>query len=124
LKFDFKILAARLSLLALFLVPGAPRLLANPFEELTPDQKLYQRVKKLGDYGLLDTEDKAVLDQGKIVTRLELAFYTEKAKAKISAPEWVQPQIAQPTPTPQPALELMTLPPALAATPTPEVIQP
>ena len=119
MRFNLKISAARLSLLAIFLVAGAPRLWANPFEELTPDQKLYQRVKKLGDYGLLDAQDKAVLDQGKIVTRLELAFYTENAKAKISAPELGQPQ---PAPTPQSLPEMMTLPPSLAATPTPEAM--
>ncbi len=85
---------------------------ANPWEELGPDQTLYQRVKKLGDAGLLDAQDKAVLDQGKYVTRLELAFYTEKAKARLSAPEY-----ALPTPTPQ-----VTIPPPVSfpglATPT------
>lgn len=94
---------------------GAPWLHADPYEELTPDQPLYQRVKKLGDYGLLDPLDKQVLDQGKIVTRLELAFYTEKAKARIS-----QPQLNIPTPTPQvslpPAVEAPALP---TATPVP-----
>src|SRR6185369_11580415 len=51
---------------------------------------------KLGDYGLLDAQDKAVLDEGKTVTRLQLAFYTEKAKARIAPP-----QLGRPTPTPQ-----------------------
>src|SRR5271163_1196404 len=82
-------------------------------DELTPDQPLYQRVKKLGDYGLLDPEDKAVLDEGKIVTRLELAFYTEKAKARITKPQLGQP--SAPTPTPQP------IPTPLLQMPTPTV---
>jgi hypothetical protein len=91
---------------------NAPNAWANPWEELGPDQTLYQRVKKLGDEGLLDTQDQQVLDQGKYVTRLELAFYTEKAKARLSAPEF-----AMPTPTPQ----VTILPPTsfpLLATPT------
>ncbi|HEY5039899.1 MAG TPA: hypothetical protein VIJ93_12575, partial [bacterium] len=85
MKLRFKTLIA--SLVLCFLASGMTWLWANPYEEITADQRLYQRVKKLGDYGLLDAQDKAVLDQGKIVTRLELAFYTEKAKARISAPQ-------------------------------------
>ncbi len=86
---------------------------ADPFANVSPSEDLYQRVKKLEAYGLLDPRDQAVLDQGKTVTRLELAFYTEKAKARIEAPELAQPQV--PTPTPQPAV---TLPPPPTAVPT------
>ncbi|MGH7739780.1 MAG: hypothetical protein ACREL1_06500 [bacterium] len=88
---------------------------ADPFANVTPDESLYQRVKKLGDYGLLDPQDKAVLDQGKIVTRLELAFYTEKAKARIEAPEMAPAEEAVPTPEPTPSV-LLPLP---TAVPTP-----
>lgn len=119
LKFNLNIFLKVFLLLALALPGVVPALWANPFEQLTPDQSLYQRVKKLGDYGLLDPQDKAVLDEGKVVTRLELAFYTEKAKARIEAPQLGQPQLAVPTPTPQPPQELMTLPPPVQATPTP-----
>lgn len=98
-----------LGLLALFLT-GLTGVWAHPLEELTPDQSLYQRVKKLGDYGLLDPEDKAVLDAGKIVTRMELAFYTEKAKAKIETPQYkAQPTLPSPTPQPLPT-PMMILP--------------
>lgn len=81
-----------------------------------PEEDLYKRVKKLGDYGLLDAKDKAVLDEGKIVTRLELAFYTEKAKARVANPELSLP----PTPTPTSA----PLPQILLPTPTPLVTMP
>ena len=91
-------------------ISGLDKTWAVPFEEITPDQPLYQRVKKLEDYGLLDAQDQAVLDQGKVVTRLELAFYTEKAKARISAPELN----TQPVPTPQSMAPAMTLPPVMA----------
>jgi len=89
---------------------GAITLWANPFEELKPDQPLYQRVKKLGDYGLLDAQDKAVLDEGKIVTRLELAFYTEKAKARIAPPSLAAPATPTPQPVTPPVLEAPALP--------------
>ena len=89
---------------------GLDKTWAVPFEEITPDQPLYQRVKKLEDYGLLDAQDQAVLDQGKVVTRLKMAFYTEKAKARISAPELN----TQPVPTPQSMAPAMTLPPVMA----------
>ena len=87
--------------------------LANPMDELTPDQPLYQRVKKLERWGLLDPQDKAVLDEGKVVTRLELAFYTEKAKARIT-----QPSLGEPETAPQAMPSPMMAPPAMA-TPTP-----
>ncbi len=89
---------------------------ADPFADVTADQSLYQRVKKLGDDGLLDPQDRAVLDQGKVVTRLELAFYTEKAKARIEAPELAQPAIATPTPEalPSPVMAIPTAVPTVA----------
>ena len=89
---------------------GSALLWANPFEQLTPDQSLYQRVKKLENYGLLDPEDKAVLDEGKIVTRLELAFYTEKAKARIAVPQLSAPSTPTPLPVAPPVLEAPALP--------------
>src|SRR5271157_1722764 len=99
LKSKFKNFLTPWTLAVLFLSAIPPLAMANPYEELTPDQPLYQRVKNLGDYGLLDPQDKQVLDEGKIVTRLELAFYTEKAKARLTAPE-----LAVATPTPVPVL--------------------
>ena len=96
MKLKFKILWVGLCFCAFAQALTAPFAWANPWEELGPDQTLYQQVKKLEAYGLLDPQDREVLDQGKYVTRLELAFYTEKAKARISAPEF-----ALPTPTPQ-----------------------
>ncbi|HVM33079.1 MAG TPA: hypothetical protein VMU88_08095 [bacterium] len=77
--------------------------LADPFANVAPSEELYQRVKKLEAYGLLDAQDQAVLDAGKPVTRLELAFYTEKAKARLEAPQLAQPQLATPTPQPMPS---------------------
>ena len=117
MKRSFKKFVAHFSL-GLLLIGGltATRLWADPFEDVTSDQKLYQRVKQLGDYGLLDQQDKAVLDEGKVVTRLELAFYVEKAKARITAP------IAVPTSTPQivvPSVESPSLPAPAAIAPKP-----
>lgn len=111
------------SLTALFL-GGAPLPVhANPYEELDPSSPLYQRVKKLGDAGLLDPQDKQALDEGKYITRLELAFYTEKAKAHITAPELYRPiptSTPMPLPTAAPVTNEMSLPPALpTAAPTP-----
>ena len=71
----------------------APRAFASPFQEVKPGDALYERVKALGHWGLLDAKDQAVLDHGDTVTRLQLAYYTEKAKARISKP-------ILPTPTP------------------------
>lgn len=59
---------------------------ASPFAEVKPGDDLYQRVKALEKYGLLDAQDQAVLDRGETVTRLQLAFYTEKAKTRIAPP--------------------------------------
>jgi len=105
-----------LSVLGLAL--GAAPSFANPMDELTPDQKLYQRVKKLGDWGLLDPQDKAVLDEGKIVTRLELAFYTEKAKARITAPA----TMSAPQPIPSPITAPPVMAPPVMPSPTPAVV--
>src|SRR5579872_1691103 len=110
-----------LSVLSFCLLIGGlstTRLWADPFENVTSDQKLYQRVKQLGDYGLLDQQDKALLDEGKVVTRLELAFYVEKAKARVGAP------VAMPTSTPAiaiPSVESPALPPPAAVAPLPKV---
>jgi len=103
-----------------FFLSGFSRVLADPFANVTSDQDLYQRVKKLGDYGLLDPQDKAVLDQGKPVTRLELAFYTEKAKARIEEPELAQPQV--PTPEPQALPTPQSLPSPVISLPEPTAI--
>ena len=130
MKLNFKILWACLCFCAFAISLNAPFALANPWEELGPDQTLYQRVKKLEDYGLLDAQDKEVLDQGKYVTRLELAFYTEKAKARISAPEFAMPtptpQVSVPAPlpvfaTPSVPTLLPSSPPVVPALPTPVI---
>lgn len=76
---------------------------AFPMENVTSDSDLYQRVKKLGDAGLLDPQDQAVLDQGRIVTRLELAFYVEKAQNNVD-------QSAMATPVPPPPAPPVTAP--------------
>lgn len=95
---------------------------ADPSDNVTPDQPLYQRVKKLGDWGLLDPQDKQVLDEGRVVTRLELAFYTEKAKARITPPQY------KPVATPTPVITLpasqppVSLPPAKPEVPTPTAV--
>ncbi len=115
----FKTILTRVFICALFLLLGVPGLFANPYEQITSDQTLYQRVKKLGDYGLLDPQDKAVLDEGQVVTKMELAFYTEKANARISAPELGHPLPPTPTPVSAAAPDLMTLPPPVLSTPVP-----
>jgi hypothetical protein len=121
LAFKSKTFILSLFLFALSFSFGVPFLFANPSEELSPGQSLYDRVKKLGDYGLLDPADKAVLDEGKVVTRLELAFYTEKAKARMEEPELFE---GTPTSTPVPVASPITVPPALeipAVTPSPAI---
>ncbi len=91
---------------------------AHPMANLGPEDSLYQRVKKLGDYGLLDPQDKAVLDSGQYVTRMELAFYTQKAKARIEAPELGTP-VPTSTPVPSPtATPIVTSTPTSTATPS------
>ncbi len=108
--------------LSVLLIGGLGAMLwADPFENVTSDQRLYQRVKQLGDYGLLDDQDKKVLDDGKVVTKMELAFYVEKAKARIEAP--------RPLPTAVPVIAVPTavvpsLPPPVMDTPTPSVSAP
>jgi hypothetical protein len=117
-----KTLLSGLSLGFLLLgIVGTSLLWADPSDNVTPDQSLYQRVKKLADYGLLDPQDKSVLDQGLVVNRLELAFYVEKAKARLDAPDF-------PTavPTPEQPTAVPTLPPPILeapalATPTAEI---
>jgi hypothetical protein len=88
---------------------GSSLLWADPSDNVTADQPLYQRVKKLEDYGLLDPQDKAVLDQGLVVNRLELAFYVEKAKARMDAPELPTAVPTPEQPTAVPTLALPTL---------------
>jgi len=105
-----------------------PVLWADPSDNVTPDNPLYQRVKKLGDYGLLDSQDKAVLDDGLVVTRLELAFYTEKAKARITAPQYTPTvPLSAPAPvptTPPPASQPPVSIPAALPTFTPVPVRP
>jgi hypothetical protein len=113
LNFRSKIFLAGFFLCVLFSLSGTVSVFANPYEELGPDSPLYQRVKNLETYGLLDPQDQQVLDEGKYVTRLELAFYTEKAKAHLTNPELAGPP---PTSTPVP------IPPT--ATPVPAVTLP
>lgn len=114
MAFKFKKLIIGFFFFALSFSGGAPFLFANPYEELTSDQPLYQRVKKLENYGLLDSADKAVLDQGEAVTRLELAFYVQKAKALIEDPELLH---RTPSPIETPVLsQPITMPPTAEAT--------
>ncbi len=124
MSFRSKIFLVAAALAALFLGSGAPPVSANPYEELDSSSPLYQRVKRLGDEGYLEPQDKQVLDEGKYVTRLELAFYTEKAKAHLTAPELYRPlPTATPIPLPvaAPVTNEISLPPALptAAAPAP-----
>ncbi len=86
---------------------------ADPFENVMPDNQLYQRVKQLGDEGLLDPQDQAVLDQGRVVTRLELAFYVEKAENNVG-------QVSSATPIPPVSLA----PPVAAPAVAPPVLAP
>ena len=84
----FQRFGVRFATLCMFalLCAFAARATASPFEEIKSGDNLYQRVKALEKWGLLDAQDQAVLDRGEAVTRLQLAFYTEKAKTRISAP--------------------------------------
>lgn len=75
---------------------GAVSAWADPTEKLGPDSSLYQRVRALGHAGLLDAKDAGTLDEGIPVTRLQLAFYVEKARTRLQAPP---PYTPQPTPT-------------------------
>jgi hypothetical protein len=127
LSFKLKKIITGFFFFALSFSGGASFLFANPYEELTSDQPLYQRVKKLENYGLLDSQDQAVLDQGKPVTRLELAFYIQKAKAAIEDPELLHPTaIPSPVETPVPTSAPITTPPVLepSINVPPPVIQP
>ncbi len=100
---------------------GVSSLWADPSDNVTSDQPLYQRVKNLERLGLLVPQDQAVLDQGLVVTRLELAFYTEKAKARLDTPTMIP---GQPTPTPVPAQPAPVLQLPATSTPTAVVIAP
>jgi len=94
---------------------------ASPFEEVTPKEELYQRVRNLSQWNLLDAQDAAVLDRGETVTRLQLAFYTEKAKARLSTPQLPEPQpVARPAEMPPlevPSAPVMEAPMALPEAP-------
>ncbi len=83
-----------LFLALLYIGPLATGLWANPSDNVTSDEPLYQRVKALEAYGLLDSQDQAVLDQGRVVTKLELDFFTEKAKANYQASQGLQVALA------------------------------
>ena len=107
MKIKFSILLSVLAGAIGLLAAGLVR--ANPYEEINSDNPVYQGVKHLEVYGLLDPDDQEALDQGKTVTRMELAFYTERAKARLEAPS------LGPTPTP---------PTAAMQVPTPEVSVP
>lgn len=138
----FKKISAFL-VLGFVLVEGFGPALADPNDNVTPDQSLYQRVKALEAYGLLDPRDQKVLDEGRVTTRLELAFYTEKAKARLEMPQFTPiapaftatftPVPALPTPTAEapaapPAMEPQLPPPAAEpmapAAPAPAAIVP
>ncbi len=95
-----------------------PALWADPSDNVMPDNPLYQRVKNLGNYGLLDSQDQKILDEGRVVTRLELAFYTEKAKARLSTPQYT-PTVPFTVPTPQ-----VSLPAPAAPAPAPVQAKP
>jgi hypothetical protein len=121
LAFKFKQLIAGFFFFALSFSGGTSFLFANPYEELTSDQPLYQRVKKLENYGLLNSADKAVLDQGEAVTRLQLAFYVQKAKAQIEDPELLHPT-PSPVITPVLSSPIITPPPAEATIAVPQPV--
>ncbi len=74
----------------LYIGPLVTGLWANPSDNVTSDQPLYQRVKALEAYGLLDPQDQAVLDQGRVVTKLELGFFMEKAKTNYQSSQELQ----------------------------------
>jgi hypothetical protein len=90
---------------------GVSVLWADPLEKVGPDQSLYQRVRNLGHAGLLDARDQSVLDQGVPLTRLQLAFYVEKARARLQDPP---PYTPAPTATAvaEPAVETVVPTPA------------
>ncbi len=113
-KLKLSIIALGLALFSAFTLTNAQ---AHPLEELGPDSDLYQRVKKLENYNLLDPQDRQVLDEGKYVTRLELAFYTEKAKAMFEKPQLGNPgAVSVPTAVP-------TTAPTAAISPVPTIAE-
>jgi len=111
-------LIVRLSALCLLAFLGVGLAAASPFEEVRPGDDLYQRVKALEKYGLLAPEDQAVLDRGETVTRLQLAFYTEKAKTRIREP--FAPQAAPTAVTTEPVI----VAPAAQPAAMPELVAP
>ncbi|GEM_PF-870176 len=102
----------------LFLVAGhmgVSLLWADPLETLGPDQSLYQRVRNLGHAGLLEEKDRATLDAGEPVTRLQLAFYVQKARTRLQT---VPPFTPVPKVTEAPTLEETPLPTVVTPKPT------
>jgi hypothetical protein len=100
----------RLLLLSIFFL--APAVIASPYQEVRSDEALYQRVRHLSDFGLLDAGDQALLDTGSPVTRLQLAAAVRKASDKLEksaatpVPTVVPspvPSIASPTSVPDPS---------------------
>lgn len=79
----FKTFLTSVFFLLLIVGTGTGSLGAHPLDNVTSDESLYQRVQKLADASLLDPADRQVLDQGRVVTRLELAFYVEKAQSHL-----------------------------------------
>lgn len=66
-----------------------------PFQWVRPGDPLYERAERLAHDGFLGEEARGVFETRKPVTRLQLAFYVEKAKPKFSEP-------LLPTPVPKP----------------------
>ena len=118
MKLKLKTITAVVCLLGCF----RPLWASSPWDEVDPRNPLYQRVKHLEVYGLLDPVDQQVLDEGKYVTRMELAFYTEKAKARLTAPD--EPQVTPTSPVSAPPAEAPGLPPAEAPAVPPAVGSP
>src|SRR5689334_2806871 len=84
-----------------------------------PQEKIYQQVKNLENYGLLDPNDQALLDDGRSVTRMELASYVEKALDKIQPKPQAQPEREYAFYRDQPDLRTSPPPPPILYTPTP-----
>ena len=74
---------------------------ADPFANVSPSEDLYQRVKKLEAYGLLDPQDQAVLDQGKVVTLARAGFlHWRKPRPASRRPNSPSPKCRPPRPSP------------------------
>lgn len=106
----------RSALLVALLFPLGTALASGPYDNVSSEDPLYQKVKHLEVYGLLDPQDQKVLDEGRVVNRIELAFYTEKAKAKLTPPVF-KPQTVSAPPTPMPAVAPAAPPSASPAAP-------